>query len=267
MRSGPTIVSVSQRLRTKWRRADSGGGRRSRDPRDGKGSLVSLLLRRLTPLPRGPGRGPVLGPCFRKSRPTPLHRAEERETTLCQGRRGLFPIRAGPDSQSARWWGSTAEGVPPREWPFPLGPAERRWGLGWTSWLATSCRKREKSASGAGAGESWWRGMLPSSGFCWSVFLTPASYGYESKLSPQCGTQRAVKWLWCLFSKSLRNLVYGSLVLYFCAIPSLGPVLLKVGGECICYIRESLRTSETDLSLFEVNTNERGIVPQDLWWS
>ena len=57
MRSGPTIVFVSQRLRTKWRRADGGGGRGLGDPRDGKGSLASLLPRRLTSLPGRPGSG------------------------------------------------------------------------------------------------------------------------------------------------------------------------------------------------------------------
>lgn len=67
--------------------------------------------------------------------------------------------------------------------------------------------------------------------------------GYESRgILTQCGTQRAHKWL-DTFQNNREN---GSLLVYFCLTPILGPILLKVGGE-LDHILESLRAFETNL--------------------
>ena len=49
------------------------------DPRDGKVARLPRQRVGSPHYPGGPGRAPVLGPCFRKSRLTPLHWAEERK--------------------------------------------------------------------------------------------------------------------------------------------------------------------------------------------
>lgn len=99
MRFGSTIVSVSQRLRTKWRRADGGGGRRLRDPREGKGRELGCPATASAHLTAPEGR---VGPGTRartvllEEPPDAVALGGGTRTALWRGRGGPFLMGAEP---------------------------------------------------------------------------------------------------------------------------------------------------------------------------
>lgn len=84
--------------------------------------------------------------------------------------------------------------------------------------------------------------MLQISGFCWPVSCLPCAGMKAEEFSPSVGHRGLISGS-DTFQNNREN---GSLLVYFCLIPALGPILLKVGGE-LDHILESLRAFEMNL--------------------
>lgn len=200
---------MSQRLRTKWRRADGGGGRRLGDPRGREGTLgcpATASVHLTAPEGRVGHRN---GTPLQEEPLTPWHRAEDREQPF--GKAVAAPSPSRRDAEAARpAGGSGGEGAPRRESPSPSGLEERRWSLSRALWQATLCKKRgEKSVFvfGAGEGELGEGGVLGSSGFCGAACPVPAWGGYESKenVTSVRDTEGSSMVLSCKFLRGIAN--------------------------------------------------------------